>query len=152
MTACASVDWSDFNQTGLQQALAEIRACLCSAQEADRAAAGSTIAADAEGHAGTAIDALCQLFELSRFERSCLLLCAGVELDSGFAADCLAADPQGPTFALALATLPEPDWSAITPVAPLRQWHLLELEPNGSPTRSRLRIEERILHYLLGID
>src|SRR6185436_19948239 len=37
-----------------------------------------------------ALDVLCERFGLSFFERDVLLLCAGVELDSGFAARCAA--------------------------------------------------------------
>ena len=38
-------------------------------------------------------------------------------------------DPQRayPTFSLALAALPEPHWSALTPAAPLRHWRLIEV-------------------------
>lgn len=102
-----------------------------------------------------ALDILCTCFGLSPFERDLLLLCAGVELDSTFAPLCATAQGNAqrdyPTFALALAVLPEAHWSAITPDAPLRHWQLLQVEPSRSLTRSPLRIDERVLHYLTGI-
>ena len=91
-------------------------------------------------------------FGLSPFERDVLLLCAGVELDSGFSQ--ILAAKQGnehPTFSLALAALPEAHWSALSPAAPLRRWHLIETGPGDSLTSSPLLIDERVLHFLTGV-
>ena len=105
--------------------------------------------------APSALETLCATFGLSPFERNLLLLCAGMELDSAFAAHCAAAhdDPQRgyPTFGLALAVLPEAHWSALAPTAPLRYWRLVEPTGDDVLTASRLRIDERALHYLAGI-
>jgi len=102
-----------------------------------------------------ALQTLCALFHLSPFERDVLLLCAGVELDSEFAARCSRASGSSsraaPTFSLALASLPEPHWSALSPSGPLRRFRLVTLEPGAVMTSSRLRIDERALHYLTGI-
>jgi hypothetical protein len=101
---------------------------------------------------------LCGAFRLSPFERDALLLCAGMELDSTFAGLCAAAqgDPARayPTFSLALAALPGSHWSALTPDGPLRHWRLIELgAPSGAAlTTCPLRIDERILHFLTGIQ
>src|SRR5262245_57549030 len=104
----------------------------------------------------SALDALCEAFGLSPFERDLLLQCAGVELDSAFAQLCATAqgDPQRayPTFSLALAALGEPHWSAITPTAPLRRWRLIEVGLGETLTGSPLRIDERVLHHLTGIS
>lgn len=103
-----------------------------------------------------ALDNLCSAFGLSPFERDVLLMCAGMELDSGFAGLC--ADAQGdstrpyPTFSLALAALSEPHWSAITPAAPLRRWRFVEVGVGDALTSSQLRIDERALHYLTGVS
>ncbi len=103
-----------------------------------------------------ALDILGSLFDLSLFERDILLLCAGIELDSDFAQLCAAA--QGdlqrsyPTFNLALAVLANPYWFALSPVAPLRYWRLIDVEPGRSLISSPLRIDERILHYLVGLS
>ena len=57
-----------------------------------------------------------------------------------------------PTFSLALAALSGPHWSALSPSAPLRHWHLLEVGPGEHLTTSPLRLDERILHFLTGVD
>jgi len=102
-----------------------------------------------------AVDVLADAFGLSPFERDVVLLCAGVELDSAFHAACAEAsgDPARPypTFSLALAALPEPHWSALSAEAPLRRARLVSLDPGASLTLSRLRIDERVLHYLVGV-
>ena len=102
-----------------------------------------------------ALERLCTIFGLTSFERAALLLCAGVELDSSFATLCASADATGrPTFGLALAALPEPDWSAITPAGVLRRWRLIELAASDDKPilLSPIRIDERVLHYLVGIQ
>lgn len=104
----------------------------------------------------SALDAIVTAFALSPFERDVLLLCAGIELDASFAPLCAAAqgDPRRPypTFSLALAALPEAHWSALTPLAPLRRWRLIEVHAGESLTVSPLRIDERVLHYLTGVS
>ena len=103
-----------------------------------------------------ALELLCTMFGLSAFERDLLLLCAGVELDSTFAAVCAKAqgDPARafPTLSLALAALPDAHWSALTPAAPLRHWRLIEVGSGSVLTLSSLRIDERVLHYLAGVQ
>ena len=102
------------------------------------------------------VDSLTAWFGLSAFERDVLLLCAGMELDARFAALCARAqDHTGrpfPTFGLALATLAEAHWSALSNRAPLRHWRLIERVPDDLLTTSALRIDERILHFLVGVD
>ena len=106
--------------------------------------------------APAALDTLCEVFSLSPFERDVLLLSAGMELDAGFASAChaLQGNPQRHpvNFSLALAVLPNAHWSAVTPSAPLRRWRLIEIGSGETLTTSSLRIDERILHYLTGID
>ena len=102
-----------------------------------------------------ALDQICDLFDLSPFERSVLLLCAGIELDARLAPLCAAAQGDSqrdyPTFSLALAALPGAHWSALSPAAPLRYWQLVRLQPERGLTQGQLRIDERILHYLVGV-
>ncbi|MFB6571779.1 ATP-binding protein [Streptomyces noursei] len=101
-----------------------------------------------------ALDTLTACFGLTPFERAVVLLAAAAELDPTTGARCAAAcgDPSRPhpTFSLALAALDAPHWSALTPVAPLRRWRLVELEDETRLTASRLRLDERILHFLAG--
>ncbi len=101
------------------------------------------------------LDILCLHCGLSSFERALLLLCLGVEIDDKLAATCAAtpgASRGSPTFALALATLPQPHWSALLPVAPLRRHMLIQLLGDDSLLQQPLRLEERVLHSLLGLD
>ena len=103
--------------------------------------------------APSALDLLADAFGLSAFERAILLLCAGVEMDSRFVRSCAAVSgSHGATFALALATLDAPHWSALAPDRPLRRWRMIEIEPGPSLTTSLLRIDERILHFLAGLN
>jgi hypothetical protein len=95
--------------------------------------------------------ATCQLadcFGLSPFEREFLLLAAGIEMDS----ELVAKLPAKLTFGLGLALLADPHWSALAPSAPLRRFRLIELESGTGLTAAPLRIDERILHYLAGIN
>ena len=167
--------WAEDNQRGLVCELARIRAALVRHAErndgraevgentqpedppASRSATRRVRKVSVEGQAtSAALENLCAIFSLSPFERDVLLLCAGIELDSAFAVECGAAsgDPRKayPTFSLALAALPEPHWSALLPVAPLRRWRLVEFGTGDSLTVSPLRIDERILHYLTGLS
>jgi hypothetical protein len=57
-----------------------------------------------------------------------------------------------PTFSLALAVFNEPHWSALSPSAPLRRWRLIEVNAAESLTVGRIRIDERVLHYLAGVN
>jgi len=103
----------------------------------------------------SAVDRLARLVGLSPFERRLLLLAAAVELDGEVAA-LVAALQQGddprPTFGLALLTLPEAHWDALAPGSPLRRLRLLELAPSPTLSARPLRIDERVLHYVTGID
>ena len=104
----------------------------------------------------SALQELAIAFNLSDFERDVLLLCAGMELQPNF--DSLCAEAHGneqlnyPTFNLAMSALTAPHWSAISPDNPLRRWQLIEVVRGKTVTHSALRINERILHYLIGVD
>ncbi|MFG2135502.1 ATP-binding protein [Streptomyces sp. NPDC048650] len=133
------------------------------APEADRPSADAAPSAPAPGGlpspgrplpALPTLDALTACFGLSPFERELVLLAAAAELDPTTGARCAAAssDPSRtfPTFSLALAALADPHWSALTPVAPLRRWRLIDLDDETRLTTTRLRLDERILHFLAG--
>jgi hypothetical protein len=104
------------------------------------------------------LDALATMFGLSKFERAIVLICAGMELDSRVGAACADAsarpDAPYPTFALALAALPDPHWSALGPESPLRRWRLVDVgSPSELPLSSRpLAIDERVLNFLIGVQ
>ena len=103
-----------------------------------------------------AIERLSTIFGLSPFERDVVLLAAGVEMDSKlgqFAGEALGREARGAiTFGLALATLVDPHWSALAPTAPLRRFWLVEIEAERGLTAAPLRIDERILHFLAGVN
>jgi hypothetical protein len=100
-----------------------------------------------------ALDAITSAFRLSSFERSVLVLCAGAEVDGAVNDACAQKTGlQFPTFGLALGCLDDPHWSALTPVAPLRRWRLVTPEPGAPLTHARLRIDERVLHHMLGLS
>jgi ATPase family associated with various cellular activities (AAA)/Winged helix domain, variant len=102
------------------------------------------------------LEALVAAFGLSPFERDVLLLCAGVELEARFGSLCASAAgderTRRPSFSLALAALSDPHWSALAPAAPLRFYRLVEVDPGDSVVAGPLRIDERVLHHLTGID
>ncbi len=97
---------------------------------------------------------LCATLNLSDFERDVLLLCAGMELDPEWEKLCVEANGNRernyPTFSLAMSALPQPYWNALTSVSPLRRWRLIEIGDSNAITTAPLRINERILHYLMG--
>lgn len=101
---------------------------------------------------------LSQRLGLSKFERTLLLLCAAMELDTRIASLCarVADDPYRPypTFALAFACFPEAVWDALSPERPLRYWRLIEInQPASQPlTTSSLRADERIVNYIKGLN
>ncbi|GAA2634718.1 ATP-binding protein [Paractinoplanes durhamensis] len=135
-------------QAALAAAVRSVLACLDT--HAGEAAPDPPASWSAEPEPST-LQALVECFGLSRFERSVLLLAAAVELDPSTAGRCAKAGGDAyPSFGLALAALPEPHWSALTPVAPLRRWRLVEPADETRLTGSALRIDERVLHFLAG--
>ncbi len=165
MNAVPSAEWLVANQRWLTHALDELGDVLDRHRAArdgsdpDASLPQQRAALDALAssmQAPPALDALCETFRLSRFERDILLLCAGVELDGEFARRCADAlgqrHPIAPTYSLALAALPDAHWSALTLGSPLRRWRLVEIKQGESLTTSPLRIDERILHYIAGIS
>jgi hypothetical protein len=155
-----AIGWYEANQRYLQTALAVLRArlerCLADLPPDLDAGRDELNQALRACPAPPALEVLCARFLLTPFERDILLLCAAVELDSAFAPICAAVhgDPQRshPTFSLALAVLQDPHWSALSPGGALRRWRLVEVGPGNLLTLSPLRIDEQMLHYLIGIQ
>ncbi|SOB86212.1 ATP-binding protein [Streptomyces sp. 1331.2] len=121
------------------------------AERPERAAA--LLAAEVAADTGTpvALHRIARLFGLTRFEQDVLLAATAPELGLPCAT--------GPaTFSRALATLPDPHWSALLPDAPLRHWRLADLPPEPAPGRYGglaqlpLAVDERVLHALVGAD
>lgn len=157
-----ATDWLAVNRTALQDALAGVRRQLQHHAErrADSPVAPADPAAPTSFAPESALGLLQQIFLLTPFETDVLVLCAGIELEASIPQLCAAAagDPSrtDPTFSLALAALAHAHWSALAPDAPLRRWRLIEPVPAAGPatllTRAPLRIDERVLHFLVGLD
>src|SRR5216683_81173 len=161
----STVSWAEANQACLVAEFARLRQKL-DATSPQAAHQSSDLAIDPSPHQHhesldppSAIDQITETFGLSTFERQLLLLCAGIEMDSTLATQCSEAlgfgrnDRRGAiSFSLALAVLDDPHWSALAPSAPLRRFHLVELESGHGLTSAPLRIDERILHYLAGVN
>ena len=146
--------WHEANQQYLMEAIAQVQDMLSQAATAD--ALSPALGERPEFQLSTAepaLETLCQRLGLSAFERSILLLCAGMEISSLMGSLCgqWQGTPSGtPTFGMALSVLPGVHWSAMLPEGPLRYWKLIELLPGAELTQCALRIDERILHYLIG--
>jgi ATPase family protein associated with various cellular activities (AAA)/winged helix domain-containing protein len=161
--------WQTRNEAYLSQTFALQRLRLQRFASSKQHSGGAESTTDAEAAAAEvealeqespppALVVLSRLFNLSRFERDLLLLCAGMELDTSIASLCARAqgDPHRPfpTFALALALFDEPAWDVLSPERPLRRWRLIEInQPGHMPlTVSPLRADERIVNYIKGLN
>jgi hypothetical protein len=147
-------DWNELNHRHLTAALEELRRRIDPASVIDTETSTSPEMLLEQMPIPPALETLRKMFGLSSFERDVLLLCAGVELDGGFAAAVARYGGSSrairPTFGMAMALLESPHWSALTPAGPLRHWRLIEVpEPSGL-TSAPLRIAERVLHFLTG--
>ncbi len=150
----ATSSWAEANQAYLSAQFTRLKDRLASAPQ--DTANDAVNEARACMDAPPAIERLAELFGLDAFEREVLLLCAGVEMDSQLAVLCGAAQGNArrgwASFGLALSVLPEPHWNALTPTGPLRRFHLVEVEAGQGLTSAALRIDERTLHYLAGVN
>jgi ATPase family associated with various cellular activities (AAA) len=166
MSSPEAMDWPEANQRYLMAAVALVRLALerhtrrAKDDEENGAQEGAAEEALREAAqalpAPSALETLCEAFRLSPFERDVLLLCAGMELDSTFAACCATAQNDArrlyPTFSLALAALPGAHWNALSPSSSLRLWRLIELAGNEGLVSAPLRVDERVLHFLTGVN
>jgi ATPase family associated with various cellular activities (AAA) len=161
----ARSEWREANRQYVMTRVAEVRIRLLRWIESRGGAVSlgvpsteqAAAAAEAAGAAvpgPSSLERLARAFSLSPFEESILAACAAVELDTtvgGLCAQALNdADRKLFTVALAISVLPEAHWTAITPAAPLRHWHLVELTTGPSLTACGLRVDERVLHFMMG--
>jgi hypothetical protein len=147
--------WIDANQRYLVAEFDRLKGRLAGPDGPEEAAV-SAPGPDETMPVPPAIDQLADGFGLSRFEREILLLCAGVEMNHELARACGTAMGGSAraqvTFGVALSVLEEAHWSALTPIGPLRRWRLVEVDDSTGLVNGRLRIDERILHYLAGVN
>ena len=144
--------WPEANKRYLTAALAVVRSALerRAGREVTHDPGAELRDAAAELPVPSALEQLVAAFGLSPFERDVLLLAAGPELDASFASLIRELGEDGPSFALALAVLPEAHWSAVAAAAPLRAWRLVEPARDEGVATAPLRIDERVLHFLTG--
>lgn len=164
MTTPATENWHQANQQYLMRQIAAVRELLtrhidCAREtkvEVSETAEPVRVDTPAEMRTPSALDSICSAFSLTPFERSILILCAAIELDSQFVQLCSAAQGKThhpfATFSLALAAFPDAHWSALVPSAPLRRWRFIEIGSGDNLTTTPLRIDERVLHYLAGVS
>lgn len=166
MMTTAAQNWQTANQAYLMAALGQVRNDLSAYVKQSGRELPATIAPAHDvplDHLATlaaamsappGLDVLCTTFDLSPFERDLLLLCAGPELDATFSQLCALAQADAqrpyPTLSLALAALSNAHWDACTTSSPLRHWQFIELGEGPALTQCPLRINERMLHYLVG--
>lgn len=152
----AETQWSIDNQNYLMQGFSRIETLL-KAYETTRKTPDSVFPLPPSGlDPFSSIEQLCHIFGLNEFERDIILLCAGVELNRKWGE--LIAKIQGdqqailPTFGLVLSVFPSQHWSAISPLSNLRKWKLIELINGKTLALTSLRIDERILHFICGLQ
>jgi len=143
-------EWFNANRHYLYLALAQVRQMIEGIDSPDPNNGENHKGKSLEEFAGEMeipppLETLCRIFGLSPFERNLLLLCAGVELDDHFA-------HIDPCFNLAMTHFPNAHWSALNPAAPLRRWRLLETGNGETLTKGKLSIDERVLHYMMGVS
>jgi hypothetical protein len=140
--------WAEHNQAWLAAELARLRSQISARQAAQPPLPDAPVTPwPGPPESPPALDRIAQTFELSPFERDLLLLAAGVEIDRGLRE--LA--PQGLSFSLAMAWLGAPHWDALSPLAPLRHWLLVDLPAGALPAHAPLVIDERVLHAITGV-
>jgi AAA+ superfamily predicted ATPase len=139
-----AIDWATANEKYLSVRMDEVSARFGHQQRLDGPPVAELVdAARSEATAlgaPPALDTLCDLFDLGAFERDLLVSCVSAELRG----------TETPTFGMAVRCLGRPSNSALTTDGPLRRWGLVEIGPGATLLAAPLRIDERVLHYLLG--
>lgn len=138
MNHVSAKDWIAANRRRLDQELAALG-------EALSGRATSTEAPE-ELDPPARLDSVAQLFGLGPVGTVLLLLALAEELAPE------ALDGRRPTLGLALHLCGEEARAAACPQSPLRRWRIVELEGTGPQAERVLKLDERILNHLLGVD
>lgn len=164
MVHSADDNWLPLNQTYLKLCLQRVRLLMQAPQQQSEQRESRQKRLESvqnqlrdtrvQMRSSPAIDSLCDSFALTEFERDALLLGAGVELETAFAKEVALVNGNDghANFALALSVLTDPHWSALTATSPLRRWRLINMQKHGGFVTAPYSIDERVLHYLTGID
>ncbi len=102
--------------------------------------------------APTRLDLLCATFSLKPIERDILLLCVAMEIIPNLKLLCAKVHKNlaYPTFTLAYQIFENFEWSIVSNQSPLQYFSLIEIGLGLSLSESQLRLDKRILCYLLG--
>ncbi|BAZ30188.1 AAA ATPase central domain-containing protein [Cylindrospermum sp. NIES-4074] len=151
MTTTAISNWYQTNWQSLQSEIERIRHLLeCYIEENS-----SDSQADAAISPPVALGQLSSKFNLQNFERDILFFCVGTELDPNFADLCAQAagnlNQNYPTLSLALGAFPSANFFVLSPHNPIQRWKMIEFAPGLTLTQAAMRIDQRILCYLLGV-
>ncbi len=137
----------------------EMRAALaveCAALTArlDAVAAGEVVSSAPMEPTGSGLDTLAALFRLTPVERGMLCLAVGPDLDPALGAGIGKATGglARADVSLALTLFGPEAWDALCPAAPLRRLRLVELAGSGPMPGRRIEPDERVLHFLMGIN
>jgi hypothetical protein len=102
--------------------------------------------------------ALTAALDLSEFDEQMLIFCAALELDPRLAEryGLAGGNEQAtyPTFGLGLTLLDNPSWDVLSPNAPLRHWHLVQVSHSTHRPliMAPVQADERIVNYLKGMN
>ncbi|WP_141340272.1 ATP-binding protein [Bradyrhizobium sp. USDA 3458] len=139
MTVMLNENWAQANRNRLTTLFADIREAIAQGRQL-------TPVQLEETDRPSRLDRLAVVFGLGHGDLVPLLLAAAQDID----VDVLAGERA--RVALALSLGGEDVWTALCPQAPLRRWRMIELEGAGGFSERSLHLDERILHYLLGLD
>ncbi|MCB1314074.1 MAG: ATP-binding protein [Sedimentitalea sp.] len=136
--------------TALAASRAALARRLAGTRERLQALAAGAALPPIDAAPGSGLEILARMFDLSAADVEILALCAAAELDAESAelVQRLTGQPE-PVPALAERLVPEA-WDALCPEAPLRHWRLIDLGGGGALRARPLRLDERILQFLLG--
>ena len=95
--------------------------------------------------------ALSKAFKLTAFECQLVTLCAGLQLTPELTSLIATHHQSQPTFQFALKLFGNAHWRSTTPEGPLRYWNIIRPTSAEHILISPLRLDERILHYLMGV-
>lgn len=99
----------------------------------------------------SALPELARVFNLHDAELELICVAAGHELHPGIGEALMAINGTGNLDSSLAAQLLGPQvWDLLCPEAPLRRWRLIDLAGNGPLRQRQIRLDERILHALLG--
>lgn len=132
-------DWMQHNHRRLAALFEEVRAALAEGRRL-------TLIEPADSDFIARVDSLALVFGLGPADLVPLVLAAAQEISPDSLGKIRA------SVGLALALGGEGVRTALCPQAPLRRWRIIELDGTGGFADRLLRLDERVMHHLLGVD